>query len=207
MNGKKINEVLQLGAKHALYREDGKWYHRLKIFPGVLFDQNGYVLFESEESYKSESKLKQQKDLHVIGGIESLSGYEPFTDGQKQLLFAHQYKSNNHDRDGEEVIRLKREFDIILRDRQLVGRLKKLYKNTCQICQSRIKIGNKEFYSEVHHIVPLGRPHNGLDKIENMLCVCPNCHVRLDFGALRLDRNSLYDLKHTIDAKNIDYLK
>jgi hypothetical protein len=34
ITGKILNEAWQVGAKHALYREDGKWYHQLRDFPG-----------------------------------------------------------------------------------------------------------------------------------------------------------------------------
>ena len=34
-----------------------------------------------------------------------------------------------------------------------------------------------------------GIPHNGPDKLENMICVCPNCHVLLDFGVIRLNQS------------------
>jgi putative restriction endonuclease len=36
------------------------------------------------------------------------------------------------------------------------------------------------------HIHPLGTPHNGPDVKENVLCVCPNDHVRFDHGAIYL---------------------
>ncbi len=48
LTGKDLNEWWGTGAKHALYSEQGKWYHQLTDFPGVLFDGNGYILFETE---------------------------------------------------------------------------------------------------------------------------------------------------------------
>lgn len=44
VTGKKLNQKWGVGAKHALYREDGGWYHLLKNFPAALFDANGYVV-------------------------------------------------------------------------------------------------------------------------------------------------------------------
>ncbi|MCX5892441.1 MAG: HNH endonuclease, partial [Deltaproteobacteria bacterium] len=38
-----------------------------------------------------------------------------------------------------------------------------------------------------HHIKPLGSPHDGPDVRENILCVCPNHHVMLDYGVIELD--------------------
>ncbi|WP_107440879.1 HNH endonuclease [Streptomyces fodineus] len=34
---------------------------------------------------------------------------------------------------------------------------------------------------------PLGKPHKGPDVEPNVLCLCPNCHVRLDIGAIVID--------------------
>ena len=34
------------------------------------------------------------------------------------------------------------------------------------------------------HIRPLGRPHDGPDIPENILCLCPNDHVRFDYGVI-----------------------
>jgi 5-methylcytosine-specific restriction protein A len=42
LTGKELNRLWKVNAKHALYREDGRWYHQLQEFPGVLFDANGF---------------------------------------------------------------------------------------------------------------------------------------------------------------------
>lgn len=36
------------------------------------------------------------------------------------------------------------------------------------------------------HIKPLGAPHNGPDIIENIICLCPNHHVKFDFGGFSI---------------------
>ncbi|MDB2668772.1 HNH endonuclease [Alphaproteobacteria bacterium] len=41
------------------------------------------------------------------------------------------------------------------------------------------------------HIQGLGRPHNGLDVIENMLCLCPNHHDQFDYRAFYIDPENL----------------
>lgn len=65
-------------------------------------------------------------------------------------------------------------------------------------------ISNKKYYSEVHHIRPLGYPHNGKDVEENMIVVCPNCHRQLDYGYLKLSYQDM-SCTHEIDKKNITY--
>ena len=63
--------------------------------------------------------------------------------------------------------------------------------HTCQICGSRILLGDGSPYAEAHHVKPLGAPHNGPDHPGNIVCVCPNCHVMLDYGAIAADPTKL----------------
>ncbi|MFJ7135668.1 HNH endonuclease [Streptomyces fungicidicus] len=35
----------------------------------------------------------------------------------------------------------------------------------------------------------MGKPHHGPDVEPNILCLCPNCHVRLDIGAIAVDED------------------
>ncbi|MDN7245571.1 HNH endonuclease [Planococcus shenhongbingii] len=72
------------------------------------------------------------------------------------------------------------------RNRYIVNSLKELYDNKCQVCGQKLKVGYKEFYSEVHHIQPLGK-HNGPDIQDNMIVVCPNHHTLLDKGTISID--------------------
>lgn len=37
-----------VNAAHALYRRTGDWFHKLQCFPGALFDENGYIVFDSD---------------------------------------------------------------------------------------------------------------------------------------------------------------
>src|SRR6266567_515191 len=53
----------------------------------------------------------------------------------------------------------------ILRDTALARWLKHLYSFECQICRTTIDLPNGGRYAEVHHIRPLGTPHNGLDSL------------------------------------------
>ncbi|WP_179412867.1 hypothetical protein HDF19_11940 [Mucilaginibacter sp. E4BP6] len=86
ITGKKINEGLNFKVRHSLYRKDGLWYHHLKHFPGILFDYNGYVRFDSKEEYESTPSLQHVKDLHVVNGIASLKSYVLFNQEQKNVI-------------------------------------------------------------------------------------------------------------------------
>jgi 5-methylcytosine-specific restriction protein A len=77
--GRELNQRWGVGARHALYRETGDWYHVLKRFPGALFDANGYVRLESRNDLEmpgvSVSKENGKDWLSVPGGIAALPGY------------------------------------------------------------------------------------------------------------------------------------
>lgn len=64
--------------------------------------------------------------------------------------------------------------------------VKQLYDDTCQACGTRLSIAGRG-YSEGAHIRPLGRGHDGPDVPSNVVCLCPNCHVLFDSGALIVD--------------------
>jgi hypothetical protein len=94
----------------------------------------------------------------------------------------------------------------IIRDTIASRRVKMLNANECQICGVAIEMPEGKKYSEAHHIVPLGQPHNGPDVIENMICVCPNDHARLDYGAIKLDPKAIrFKQGHTISEEFINY--
>lgn len=104
----------------------------------------------------------------------------------------------------------------ILRDFELVRKVKALYRNTCQICKTRLITATGP-YSEAAHIKPLGAPHHGADLLSNLLCLCPNCHKRFDGYGLTVDEHlNVYDLgknigllrlhkQHTVDRSNLLY--
>lgn len=77
--------------------------------------------------------------------------------------------------------------DRIIRDTAVARRVKRWYQHTCQICRLPLVVGaGGVSYAEGAHIQALGKPSNGPDVDGNVLCLCPNCHVRLDRGAIYL---------------------
>ena len=94
----------------------------------------------------------------------------------------------------------------ILRDTKISRKIKKLYEYRCQLCGDVINFKNGLKYAEVHHIKPLGNPHNGPDIEGNVICVCPNHHALLDFGGIELDLSQLkIPLNHEILEEYIRY--
>jgi hypothetical protein len=83
---------------------------------------------------------------------------------------------------------------------------KALHGFKCQVCNDTIQLADGSLYAEAHHIQPLGRDHRGRDVIENILCVCPNHHAELDFGARRIAITDLAATDgHAVASRYVDY--
>jgi putative restriction endonuclease len=101
----------------------------------------------------------------------------------------------------------------VIRNTQIGNDVKRIHNHTCQICHIRINTPSGP-YAECCHIKPLGRPHNGPDTLDNVLCLCPNCHVLLDMYALHINEEltivetgeklTVID-EHNINIENIRY--
>lgn len=86
----------------------------------------------------------------------------------------------------------------IIRDTEQTRRLKEMYDYRCQVCGIRLE-GSAGPYAEAAHIKPLGRPHNGPDSLDNLICLCPNHHVLFDYGGFSIaDDLSLVGLEGTL---------
>ena len=82
----------------------------------------------------------------------------------------------------------------------------------------RMKLDAERFYSEVHHLKPLGE--HGFDNEDNMLVLCPNHHALFDYLSIGIDPSdqiTIIDLQanvlgkltmihgHTLGESNVDY--
>lgn len=70
----------------------------------------------------------------------------------------------------------------VVRDTRLMRAVKELYDFSCQVCAARLPTPTGP-YAEAAHIRGLGGPHHGPDKLDNLLCLCPNHHVTFDRGS------------------------
>lgn len=94
----------------------------------------------------------------------------------------------------------------IVRDTRVVLRVKGWHQNKYQVCKETFLIAPGRPYSEGHHIRPLGGDHRGPDLEENVLCVCPGCHVKLDFGGIPLVMAELNQQHlHRLNQEHLDY--
>lgn len=102
----------------------------------------------------------------------------------------------------------------IVRDTLISETVKELHGYVCQTCSTQImRLGGA--YAEGAYIRPLGRPHNGPDSPDNILCLCPNCHVLFDGWAFTIEddgtllgalNGSLKELDtHGVNREYLDY--
>jgi predicted restriction endonuclease len=106
----------------------------------------------------------------------------------------------------------------IKRDLNVTKWIKATYQDQCQSCGTTVRTPSGN-YSQGAHIKGLGFPHSGSDTINNMLCLCPNCHVLFDFGSLYIkdDLETLVNIitneetklevkpEHALDLQSVRY--
>lgn len=165
-----------------LEREIDKWFHKARW---------GMIIDESNESFNwVDNTLKFP--LQIIHFLNDLNDRQ-----EDKTPLAE---------DLNEPQRILSETYRILRDTKISRNIKELYGYKCQLCGDVIKFSNGVRYAESHHIKPLGNPHNGPDVKENVICLCPNHHVLLDYGGIKLDLSEFKaSLKHTISEEYIKY--
>ncbi|GJD40825.1 YDG/SRA domain-containing protein [Methylobacterium bullatum] len=76
----------------------------------------------------------------------------------------------------------------VVRDTALGRSIKRLHDYTCQACGIRLLCEGGP-YAEAAHVKPLGSPHHGPDRTENILCLCPNHHVLFDNGGFTIEED------------------
>ncbi len=85
----------------------------------------------------------------------------------------------------------KRQFSTVqrlVRNTAVTQWVKELYGYRCQVCGDVLETPAGP-YAEGAHLRPVGRPHDGPDEAQNVLCLCPNDHVRLDRGVIGIADN------------------
>lgn len=135
--------------------------------------------------------------------LTRLSGYKSLP--KKPTLF--------HPAGQDQPERTKVYISRIIRNTELGNDVKAMYDHACQISGVRLDTPTGP-YAEACHIRPLGRPHNGPDWIENILCLSPNMHALFDLGAITLtddlqvvgmDDNNFITVNHTLSVECIRY--
>jgi len=151
-----LNKQWKVGAKHALYIHDGHWYHCLKEFPGALFDDNWYILFSTEDEFKTCPSLAIYEKTNQVSirqpGISAIPGYVRVMSGEHPDVDIH---SGSLSKEGEKRLRL----HLYTERKPQNVKAKKLSASSlnCEICGFSFLMfygcaaGD---YCEVHHLIP-----------------------------------------------------
>jgi HNH endonuclease len=79
----------------------------------------------------------------------------------------------------------------VIRDTRVGRILKGEYDGTCQVCRRQLIVAPGKFYAEAHHLRPLGKPHDGPDRLSNVLVLCSAHHVEFDHSLIAPDPRGL----------------
>jgi putative restriction endonuclease len=203
--------------------EDQSWDNRGNAGLLTSMDQGLPVRVIRGSNHSSE--LSPNTGYNYAGLYSVVDAWEePGKSGFRVCRFRLTYCGDNYERKSPETIELnneKRETTRkkgtvlrIIRDTDLSRNIKKLYGFECQVCGIAIKT-KSGLYAEGAHIKPLGKPHNGHDSGDNILCLCPNHHVMFDKGSFAIEDN--FNLtgvlsgsitvhqSHTINLENLKY--
>jgi len=93
----------------------------------------------------------------------------------------------------------------IIRNTALARSIKELVNFQCQLCNIQIQLTNGNYYIEAHHIKPLGHPYHGPDIQNNIIIVCPNCHIKLDYKLIELSMININNHVQNISQEFIDF--
>jgi HNH endonuclease len=163
-----------LDVRHALYRKTGDWYHQLERFPGALLDEYGYVVFETEDAYRSCPELKINQDVGVPGGISKIPGYTIGIPGgpTQQITYERATFQEGARRD---VVQSQIERNRAARDACIA-----VHGSTCAVCGfnfGAVYGALGEGFIHVHHCNPVSLGVRDVDPVSEMRPLCPNCHA------------------------------
>jgi hypothetical protein len=181
-------------------------YHDLKKPLGRgLFAEALAVLARHDYAFNSNGTVKQGYFLRFDEtGLRAITGQivdEPLPVWLAEIVGDPTIKNAHAPPTRKEVL-----LQQMQRDRAVVWKLKELYDNVCMMCGKIIVLPDGRRFSEAHHIRPLGHFDDVDDTMENLLCVCPNCHAELDYGCRPIDLDSFaVPLLHSVSPANIDY--
>lgn len=200
------------------------YYHILANSENELINELRYYGFNKEvqqldsialtkstsehESNNLEIAIPQENltaSLKIASDYQIFTKEEPIGSTIPTVVNKTKFKIKKSKRTIGEINPSKKTINIttVERKQNVVQLLKNIYENTCQICDVKVEIGINDYMSEVHHIKPLGKKHNGPDIMENMIVVCPNHHTMLDRGAIALNLTNKL-IKHVNPANQIN---
>jgi len=137
--------------------------------------------------------------LYYVNKFERVKGKSGYyicrfhLDSEKQIDTLEKEIKPNLKHDYKRADRAATTVSRIKRDVSLSENIKEIYGYKCQVCNVYLKTP----YGAIAigaHIKGLGKPHNGPDVIENMICLCPNHHEQFDDHGFYIDSET-YEIK------------
>jgi hypothetical protein len=188
----RLNDAWGVGAAQVRYSDDGHWYATLARFPAALFDTPGYVLFATEEEYRTLPHISFGKQISVPKpGISAIPGYVRVADGDASPSLdvdIHTVAATEGRR--RLVLHLQRErSQTVVRNKK-----KQAVSLDCEVCgfSFRRAYGSAASdYCEVHHLLSLAEvEHTTRTRLEDLAILCANCHrvVHLNNPPYTLDQ-------------------
>lgn len=204
--------------------EDQSWQNHGNA--GLRKSMNEGLPVRVIRGYTHKSDFSPKKGYSYAGLYSVIDAWQEVgKNGFKICRFKLEYVGTNATRKTFEDIELdyrqrdkKRKASValrIIRDTAIALDIKKLYNFKCQVCGTCIDTKNGK-YAEGAHIRPLGKPHNGEDNPDNVICLCPNHHVMFDKGLFSIQDNMelIGDIsgkliidreKHKLNKANLKY--
>jgi hypothetical protein len=206
-SGRRLNEQWGVNARHALYHRRGYWYERLVAFPGALFDENGYVLFATEESFLNCPELQIKKQVWVRNGIANIPGYRRFQADASRRLIEKFSGADDAFEEGAVKYQLHRKKErnqkAVRRKKQRV--LAQFGALVCEVCDFDFSktYGPLGYgFAECHHRVPFSSLAEGhKTKLSELAIVCANCHRMLHKSRPMLSVEQLRQLVQPRESK------
>lgn len=133
-----------------------------------LIDKN-YENIELDSTFISDRNLKIN-ELAIKLKKQDLSEEE-----KRSIIDEYKMKNMTSDSDDE----------ILYSSQNIKEMAKKIWKYKCEFNENHISFKaktNNENYVEAHHLIPFSERKNfdlSIDVIENMVCLCPNCHRKI----------------------------
>jgi hypothetical protein len=209
MNNKTINALNQLGYPISLTK-NYKNYQKVKDFQDILIKKfpklDNYYKIDSFNHFivaiydgielisglnqirNLENELEQNEihlieeaeidDLNKVGLLEKIEGLEN-NESESITVKGKRYKRHNY----------------------LMVLIKKYRNFKCQFCATQIKKSNGGYYIEACHIKPKSK--GGVDKLDNILVLCPNCHKLFDYG--KREEEMVTDYKYSVKINGKRY--
>jgi putative restriction endonuclease len=191
---------------------------------GLLKSMNEGLPVRVIRGHKHKSPFSPKIGYTYAGLYSVVDAWEEIINEFKICRFRLEYSGHNWERKSPEETELdysgrgakRKEGTVlrIIRNTKTANDIKRLYDHQCQVCG--VVINTKSGgYAEGAHIKPLGRPHDGDDNSDNLLCLCPNHHVMFDKGCFSIqnDLSLIGDItgilnispKHKLETSNLAY--